>query len=69
MNSCTSCLDEARERNREMNDLLTQAKQKSIETQKPYAICLDDATGLFIADAYTAFSQQFQVKQVVSGVQ
>lgn len=67
--SCTGCLDEAKERNRDMNNLLIQAKNKAIEDKKPKAICQDEVEGtLFITDAITAFREHFNIKHIISGL-
>lgn len=65
---CTGCRDEARERNRDMDNLLIIAKQKAIEDKKPKAVCFDEVQGLFVADASTAFAEHFQIKHIVSGL-
>jgi hypothetical protein len=49
-----------------MNTLLIKAKQDAVADKKPKAICEDEATGLFIADAADAFRERFNIKSVVS---
>lgn len=66
---CTSCQDEAKERNRDMDNLLIIAKKQAIETSKPKAICEDEISGLFFTDAATAFREHFKIKHIVSPVQ
>lgn len=68
-NSCDTCNDAARERNRSMEDLRTTAKQQAINEKKGKAICQEEATGLFIADAETAIRERFFVKEFISAVQ
>lgn len=65
-NPCSSCVDEARERNKDMNSLLIKAKQQAIEETKVKAICQDEATGLFIANAEDAIREHFNVKHFIS---
>lgn len=67
--SCNGCVQEARERNREINNLLTQAKKQAIEEGKAKAICKDEIQGFFISDAQTAIREHFQIIQFVSGLQ
>ncbi len=67
--SCQGCVQEAKERNAAMNNLLNVAKQQAIEENKPKAICQDEINGLFITDAATAFRERFFIKDIVSPVQ
>ena len=66
--SCQGCVQEAAERNREMNDLLTKAKDQAVEQKKAKAICYEPLQGHFITDATTAFEERFQIVHVVSGL-
>ena len=68
MNGCDSCVDQARERNREMTNLLIIAKTKAVEENKPKAICNDEASGFFISDAQAAFTNHFNIVRIVSNV-
>lgn len=65
---CGDCIQKAEEVNRSMTNLLIVAKQKAIEDKRPKAICMDEVSGLFIADAQTAFTERFFIKQVVTGL-
>lgn len=67
--ACDSCVDEARERNRDMESLRDKAKQQAKDEQKAKAICKDETTGLFIADAKTAIAEHFQIVEFISGLQ
>ncbi|GAC1392816.1 MAG: hypothetical protein NVSMB46_09620 [Candidatus Saccharimonadales bacterium] len=64
--SCQSCQDEAKEKNRELINLLIIAKQKAFESGKSKAICYDEIEGYFIAEAATAFEQHFFICNVIS---
>ena len=66
MSSCDGCIELAKERNRELDNLLILAKQKAIEDRQPKAICLDEVQGLFITSAETAIRERWQIKHVVS---
>lgn len=51
-----------------MNNLLTIAKKQAIEQGKTKAICKDEITGIFVADAEIAIRERFQIIQFVSGL-
>lgn len=67
--NCESCIDEARERNRSLDDLRIKAKQQAKDEEKPKAICRDEATGLFVIDAQTAVTGNFFIVEIISGLQ
>ena len=64
--SCEGCDSAARVQNKIFEDLKTKAKIQAIEENKPQAICYDEATGLFITDAYTAFTEKYQIRDIIS---
>lgn len=64
--SCLDCSEKEKARNRELSILLTTAKQKAIEDGKTKAICEDQITGQFIADAETAIREHFNIKHFIS---
>jgi hypothetical protein len=66
--SCQSCIDEAKEKNRELTNLKEIAKIKAIEDKKPKAICYDQANGYFISEVQLAFEQRFQIITIISGL-
>lgn len=67
---CLSCSDEAKERNRELNNLIIVAKQQAIESNQPKAICEDPVQGLFITNAFYARTEfPHQIKHIVSALQ
>lgn len=66
--SCHGCVQEAAERNREMNDLLIKAKKQAIEEKEPKAICYEPLQGHFITGAHVAYREGFQIKYIVSGL-
>ena len=66
--SCEGCHQEQKELNRQLENLIIQAKEKAIEENKPKAICYEATTSFFIADAYTAIGQNFQIRHIVSNL-
>lgn len=69
MNSgCLDCAEKEKARNRELNNLITQAKTKAIESKISQAVCEDQITGLFIAEAQTAVREQFLIRHIVSAM-
>ncbi len=67
---CSTCSDQAKERNWEMDNLLIKAKIQAVETNKPKAICEDPVQGLFITEAgYAVREFSHQIKHIVSPVQ
>jgi hypothetical protein len=68
MSGCLDCAEKDKARNRELNNLITEAKKKAIETKKPKAVCEDQITGLFIAEAETAIQQHFLIRHIVSSM-
>lgn len=67
-NTCSTCVDEAKERNRDMDTILIKAKKQAIEDTKVKAICMDEATGLFIANAEDAIREHYHIKHFVSNL-
>lgn len=67
--SCEGCVQEAKIKNRVLNELLITAKKQAIEEGKVKAICEDQINGLFITSAEVAIREHFQIKQFVSSVQ
>lgn len=66
---CGDCIHEKTALVREIESLLIKAKQQAIEDHQPKAICYQETTGLFIADATIAFRERFQIWHVVTGLQ
>jgi len=68
-NVCDTCSDAAKERNRSMDELRVNAKKMAVDEKKSKAICFEETTGLFIADAQTAISERYYIKEFISAVQ
>lgn len=52
-----------------MGQALISAQQQAGEQKKPFAICEDEAQGTFyVLDAFQAYRERHNVKQVVSGL-
>lgn len=66
MSGCLDCSEKEKARNRQLTNLLTEAKNKAVEEQKTKAVCEDQITGLFISDAETAIREHFFIRQFVS---
>lgn len=67
---CDSCTDStsAKERNREMDVIRAQAKQKANEETKAQAICRDEISGLFFTSAERAITEQLFIVEFVSAI-
>lgn len=68
MSGCLDCSEKEKARNRELNNLLTIAKEKAIESGKPKAVCEDQITGLFICEAEVAIKEHFLIRSIVSAM-
>lgn len=68
MSGCLDCAEKEKARNKELNNLIDVAKIKAIEEKKPQAVCEDQITGLFIAEAEVAIREHFFVRHIASSV-
>lgn len=68
MSDCLDCAEKEKARNRELNNLIDVAKKQAIESNKPKAVCEDQITGLFIAEAEVAIKEHFLIRNIVSSV-
>lgn len=68
MSGCLDCAEKEKSRNRELNNLIDVAKKQAIESNKCKAVCEDQITGLFIADAETAIKEHFLIRSIVSAM-
>ena len=66
MSSCLDCAEKEKARNRELYNLIDVAKKQAIESNKSKAVCEDQISGLFLADAEVAIKEHFMIKQIVS---
>ena len=64
--NCLDCSEKDKAKNRQLTILLTEAKNKAIESQKTKAVCEDQITGLFITDAETAIREHFLIRDIIS---
>ena len=65
--SCESCIDEARERMRSLDQIKIKAKKYAKDNQLAIAICREGPTGdYFIAAAETAIRNQCIIIEIVS---
>ena len=68
MSGCLDCAEKEKARNRELYNLIDVAKKQAIESNKPKAVCEDQITGLFIADAEVAIQEHFLIRSIVSAM-
>ena len=68
MSGCLDCAEKEKARNRELNNLIDVAKKQAIESNKSKAVCEDQISGLFIADAETAIQEHFLIRSIVSSM-
>jgi len=66
MSGCLDCSEKEKARNKELNILIQQAKQKAIESKKTKAVCEDQISGLFFTDAEIAIREHFRILQFIS---
>lgn len=66
MSGCLDCAEKEKSKNKELTNLINQAKKQAIESNKSKAICEDQISGLFIADAEVAIKEHFFIKQILS---
>jgi hypothetical protein len=68
MSGCLDCAEKEKARNRELNNLIDVAKKQAIESNKSKAVCEDQISGLFIADAEIAVQEHFLIRSIVSAM-
>lgn len=65
--SCTTCIDEARERMRDFDNIKQKAKKHAEQNQTAFAICKEGDTGsYFIATAIEAITNGCIIVEIVS---
>lgn len=66
MSGCLDCAEKDKARNRELNNLINEAKKEAVESKKSKAVCEDQITGIFICDAETAIREHFLIRNIAS---
>lgn len=67
--SCESCIDEAKERMRDYDNIKDKAKKHAAQTKQAMAICKEGTSGAyFVVGAVKALAEGCIVCEIVSGL-
>ena len=66
MTRCTDCVEKAKLRNRDINNMLQKAKAQAIDEKEPKAICWEIKNGLYITGAVAAIQSGANIRYIVS---
>lgn len=66
--SCESCIDQAKERMRDLDNIRQKASRHAKQSGQAMAICKDESGGYFVCEAAEAIGKSCLIIDIVSGV-